>query len=212
MSLYDSVRDLPLTIESYALEGLEQNVSSGFLRKSTVVHLRGSGEEGLGEDVTYEATEHDHAQAKGPFLPLSGEWTIDTFSAHLETLPLFDHEPDQHAYRDYRRWAYESAALDLALRQARSFARRRRSARSVEPLTFVVSMRLGEPSTTERLHAWLRLYPTSALQARRPARLVGRADRRARRHGGGRLRRLQGPVPRDERRHGCPTRLSTGGS
>ena len=24
MSLYDSVRDLPLTVESYALEGLEQ--------------------------------------------------------------------------------------------------------------------------------------------------------------------------------------------
>ena len=33
-------------------------------------------------------------------------------------LPLFDEEPGQHAFLDYRRWAFESAALDLALRQA----------------------------------------------------------------------------------------------
>ena len=65
MSLYDAVRDLPLPSTSYALEGLEQQVSSGFLRKSTVIRLAGAGEEGLGEDVTYEATEHDLAQAAG---------------------------------------------------------------------------------------------------------------------------------------------------
>ena len=35
MSLYDAVRDLPLLVDTYALEGLEQQVSSGFLRKST---------------------------------------------------------------------------------------------------------------------------------------------------------------------------------
>ena len=59
MSLYDAVRDLPLLVDGYALEGLEQQVSSGFLRKSTVIRLAGAGEEGLGEDVTYEAAEHD---------------------------------------------------------------------------------------------------------------------------------------------------------
>jgi hypothetical protein len=32
VSLYDTVRDLPLVIESFALDGLEQQVSSGFLR------------------------------------------------------------------------------------------------------------------------------------------------------------------------------------
>ena len=39
MSLYDSVRDLPLVVEGYALDGLEQHVSSGFLRKSTLIRL-----------------------------------------------------------------------------------------------------------------------------------------------------------------------------
>ena len=100
MSLYDSVRDLPLTVEGYDLEGLEQNVSSGFLRKTTVIHLRGSGEEGLGEDVTYEATEHDLSQAQGPIHDLAGEWTLDTFSQHLGTLELFDHELGEPATTD----------------------------------------------------------------------------------------------------------------
>jgi hypothetical protein len=158
VSLYDSVRDLQLVVEGYALDGLEQQVSSGFLRKSTVIRLSGAGEEGCGEDVTYQASEHDLVQELGPVLPLAGTWTLDSFSRHLATLPLFDHEPEQHAYLDYRRWAYESAALDLALRQ-RGISLGEAVGRAPEPLTFVVSMRLGEPATTERLHAWLGHYP-----------------------------------------------------
>lgn len=158
MSLYDAVRELPLTIEGYALDGLELNVSSGFLRKTTVIRLRGAGEEGSGEDVTYAADEHDRQQALGPVLPLAGGWTLQSFSDHLGTLPLFDHEPEQHAYLDYRRWGFESAALDLALRQA-GVSLGSAVGRMPAPLSFVVSMRLGEPATTERLRAWLGLYP-----------------------------------------------------
>jgi hypothetical protein len=158
VSLYDAVRDLPLVVEGYALEGLVAEVSSGFVRQTTVVHLQGAGEEGIGEDVTYEGAEHDRAAARGADLPLAGTWTIDTLSRHLDELPLFDHEPDQHAYLDYRRWAYESAALDLALRQGgRSLGAA--VGEEVDALTFVVSTRLGEVPTTERVRAWLGLYP-----------------------------------------------------
>lgn len=158
MSLYDAVRDLPLTIEGYALEVLEQEVSSDFLRKTTVIRLAGTGEEGLGEDVTYDAGEHDRQRQRGCVLPLAGTWTLDSFSEHLGGQPLFDHEPAQHASLDYRRWGFESAALDLALRQA---GRSLEDAvgRAPAALTFVVSMRLGTPATSERLHAWLALYP-----------------------------------------------------
>jgi len=158
LSLYDAVRELPLTVEEYTLDGLELNVSSGFLRKTTVIRLRGADEQGIGEDVTYAADEHDLQQALGPVLPLAGSWTLQTFSDHLGTLPLFDHEPEQHAYLDYRRWGFESAALDLALRQAGA-SLGDAVGRMPAPLTFVVSMRLGEPATTERLRAWLGLYP-----------------------------------------------------
>jgi len=158
MSLYDTVRDLPLEIEGYDLEPLAQDVSSGFRRQTTVIGLRGAGEVGVGEDVTYEATEHDAQVARGPVLPVAGSWTIDSFSRHLATLPLFEHAPERDAYLDYRRWGFESAALDLALRQAgRSLAEA--VGRTALPLTFVVSTRLGEPATTDLLRAWLDLYP-----------------------------------------------------
>jgi hypothetical protein len=126
MTLYDSVRNLPLTVEGYGLDLLEQQVSSGFLRKTTLVRLHGSGEEGAGEDVTYDAVEHERQLARGPVLPLAGRWTLD--------------------------------ALDLALRQAGT-SLGTMVGRTPEPLTFVVSMRLGEPATIERLRAWLDLYP-----------------------------------------------------
>lgn len=108
--------------------------------------------------MTYAADEHHEQQARGPVLPLAGSWTLQAFSEHLEAQPLFDHEPEQHAYLDYRRWGFESAALDLALRQAR-LSLGDAVGRQPPPLTFVVSMRLGEPATTDRLHAWLDLYP-----------------------------------------------------
>jgi hypothetical protein len=158
VSLYDAVHDLPLNVESYELELLSLQARPDFLRKTTVVRLRGAGEEGVGEDVTYHAEEHDRLQERGPDLPLAGAWTLHTFSEHLATLPLFDAEPVQHAYHDYRRWGFESAALDLALRQAgRSLgAALERDAR---PVSFVVSGGLGDPPSTARLREWLALYP-----------------------------------------------------
>ncbi len=158
MTLYERVRDLPLLVEGYALDGVELRTRPDFLRKTTVVRLHGAGGEGIGEDVTYDPDEHDAQQARGPTLPLAGTWTVRAFSEHLAAVPLFDHEPQQHAYLDYRRWAFESAALDLALRQAgRSLAEA--VGRVPAPLTFVVSMGLGMPPSTERLHAWRALYP-----------------------------------------------------
>jgi hypothetical protein len=48
--------------------------------------------------------------------PLAGEWTIGSFASHLDTLDLFPSPPVREPSIDYRRWAFESAALDLALR------------------------------------------------------------------------------------------------
>jgi hypothetical protein len=159
VSLYDQVSELPLQVERYTLDLLELQARPDFLRKTTVVRLQGAGEEGIGEDVTYHGEEHDRLQERGPDLPLAGEWTLDTFSDHLATLPLFDAEPAQHAYHDYRRWGFESAALDLALRQADT-SLGAAIERGPRPVSFVVSGGLGDPPSTERFHSWLALYPT----------------------------------------------------
>ena len=158
MSLYEAVRDLPLVVESYALDGREHVVSPEFTRKTTTIRLEGAGEEGLGEDVTYDGAEQDAQQARGPVLPLAGTWTLDSFSRHLDSQPLFEAEPEMHAYLDYRRWAFESAALDLALRQAgRSLGTA--VGREPRPVTFVASGGLGDPPSTARLRSFLELYP-----------------------------------------------------
>jgi L-alanine-DL-glutamate epimerase-like enolase superfamily enzyme len=158
VSLYDAVRDLPLHIDGYSLEGLELQARPEFLRKTTIVHLQGSGEEGIGEDATYEAAEHDRLEERGPTLPLAGDWTLHTFSQHLGTVALFDPLPERLVYLDYRRWAFESAALDLALRQVGT-SLGEAVGREPRSITFVVSMSLGEPPSTERFRAWLALYP-----------------------------------------------------
>jgi len=51
MALYDLVRDLPLVVERYDLEGHEYLARADFLRKTTVIRLSGAGEEGLGEEI-----------------------------------------------------------------------------------------------------------------------------------------------------------------
>ena len=159
MNLYDAVRDLPLELEAYDLDIRSLDVSSGFTRKTTTIRLTGGGEEGLGEDVTYEASEHDAQLERGAVLPLAGTWTIDSFSQHLAAQALFENPPERDVYVDYRRWGFESAALDLALRQAGQTLGQA-VGRELRPLTYVVSMRLGEPPTLEPVEGWLEHYPT----------------------------------------------------
>jgi hypothetical protein len=160
MSLFEErLADLPLRIESYALEGLERDVSSAFTRSSTVIRMHGDGAEGLGEDVTYDAEEHPRQAEHGRELPLAGQWTFDSFSAHLGTLDLFPAgAPRQETFRNYRRWGYESAALDLALRQS-STSLATVLGRELEPVRFVVSSRMGEPPTIEPVKRRLARYP-----------------------------------------------------
>jgi L-alanine-DL-glutamate epimerase-like enolase superfamily enzyme len=155
---YSLVAGLPLELESYELEPLQEEVSSNFTRLSTVIHMRGAGEQGVGEDVTYDALDHVAMQDAGPVLPLAGSHTIDSFSRLLEGLDLFPAPPVRDVSHLYRRWAFESAALDLALRQAgRSLADV--LGRAPKPVTFVVSLRLGDPPTIDPVRRRLDRYP-----------------------------------------------------
>src|SRR5450631_4129923 len=160
MSTFDLLADLPLHVDGYALEGLRANVSSDFERLSTVVHLQGDGEEGVGEDVVYEAADHVALQEAGPVLDLAGDYALGEFCERIDALDLFPVEPQRgEVSRLYRRWTFHSAALDLALRQAgRSL--HEALGREAHPLTFVVSLRLGEPPTLDPITRRLERYPT----------------------------------------------------
>jgi L-alanine-DL-glutamate epimerase-like enolase superfamily enzyme len=158
VSTWSRLADLPVQIEGYSLEGLQASVSSAFERKTTVIRLQGAGQEGLGEDVTYDGVDHDVMRAAGPSLPLAGEHTLASFGELLAGLDLFAEPPQREVSVRYRTWAYESAALDLALRQAGS-ALHERLGRAPQPVRFVVSMRLGEPPKLDPLQRRLDRYP-----------------------------------------------------
>jgi len=158
VSTWEKLADLELEVEDYALQPLQATVSSEFERKSTVVQLRGAGCDGLGEDVTYDAVDHEILQAAGPTLALAGRFTLATFCERLSELELFEQPPQREVSARYRTWAYESAALDLALCQAGTTLRALLG-REARPVRFVVSLRLGEPPTLEPIRERLSLYP-----------------------------------------------------
>lgn len=165
MASFDAIADLPLEIESCEFEGLELGLAS-FERLTTIVKFRGGGQEGIGEDVVYDAVDHIAQQDHGPPEGLAGKFTFAEFSDHLDGINLFPAgkpEREDISY-DYRRWAFESAALDLALRQAGTNLAAALG-REPRPLNFVNSMRLapfeeGARSSIEPLLARLAVYPT----------------------------------------------------
>ncbi len=159
MSTFDLLADLPLKVDGYELEGLRANVSSGFERVTTVVHLQGAGVEGIGEDVVYDVEDHVALQEAGPVLDLRGSYTVAEFCERIDGLDLFPVAPQRDVSRLYRRWTFHSSALDLALRQAgRPLHHALR--REPRPLTFVVSLRLGEPPSLDPVRSRLEHYPT----------------------------------------------------
>jgi hypothetical protein len=136
-SLWEALAGLRVAIDDYAVERRELVVSPEFTRITTTVVLHGDGETGRGEDVTYTPEDHDGFPAHEM---LAGTWTLDEYSRQVDTLELWPEEPKMEASVDYRRWAFESAALDLGLRQAgTSFAEA--VGRPYRPVRFVASTR-----------------------------------------------------------------------
>ncbi len=161
---YDRLAALPIRIESYELSAHDREFGE-FTRPSTVIHLRGAGEEGIGEDVVYTALDHIAHRDTGPVLDLSSPRSLGEACELIGALDLFTGAPPQYeASRHYRRWAYESAALDLALRQS-GMALWEVVERDPSPLRYVCSTRLGSfgdegrRSSTEAIEARLAKYP-----------------------------------------------------
>jgi hypothetical protein len=153
MPLWESLAGLRVRVDHYGLERRELPLPSGWTRVTTTVALQGDGETGHGEDVTYTAPDHDHFP---PELMLAGTWTLDDLSRHLDELTLWGGDSGDEASLDYRRWAFESAVLDLALQQAGvSFADV--VGRSYRPVRFVAS-------TRSEIEPYLELYPELELK------------------------------------------------
>jgi L-alanine-DL-glutamate epimerase-like enolase superfamily enzyme len=110
------------------------------------------GEEiGPGED-------HDALATAAPRLPLAGHWTLATFLQHLAGVELWPEPPRWDMARRWRAWAFESAALDLALRQAH-LGLPQALGREPRPVRFVNSLGLGSPPEVSAIARRLERYP-----------------------------------------------------
>jgi hypothetical protein len=129
MALWDSVAELELKVDGYKLERRESSTPSGWTRVTTTVVLEGEGATGEGEDVTYEAEMHEEVPDE---LMLAGTWSLEDFSHRLDEF--------EELAEGFRRWAFESAGLDLALRQ-NELGLGAALGRQELPVRFVVSTR-----------------------------------------------------------------------
>src|SRR5438067_6930783 len=155
-STYARVAELPLAIEDCELLPLVRDTSSGFTKVSVVVRLSGGGHDGEGEDITWDQIDQIEFLRGGDQLTwLRGVRTFDELSTLLGLANLFPVEPIRDSARFYRRWAFESAALDLALRQS-GLSLQEAVGRAARPVNFVASIRIGEPPSLGPLHALLR--------------------------------------------------------
>ena len=142
-SLWPRLAGLPLVIEACEYERLHAVLAYGFERITTHVRLVGAGADGLGEDVSVFREDGTALHETRPSPALEGEWTLAGFCDQLATRALWPQPPEWDVALRLRNWAFESAALDLALRQAG------RSLHDViglepQPVRFVNSLGLGK--------------------------------------------------------------------
>ena len=157
-SLWLRLAGLPLVIEAYEYERLHAVLAHESERITTHVRLVGAGADGLGEDVSVFREDGNSLHEARPALPLAGEWTLARFCDHIATLDLWPEPPEWDGLLCCRIWAFESAALDLALRQAG------RSLHDVlglapQPVRFVNSLGLGKEPSIEPLERRLARSP-----------------------------------------------------
>jgi L-alanine-DL-glutamate epimerase-like enolase superfamily enzyme len=157
-SRWPLLAELPLVIEACEYERLHAVLAYEFARFTTHVRLLGTGVDGLGEDVSVFREDGTALHETQPALPLEGEWTLAGFCEHLATLELWPEPPEWPVALRFRRWAFESAALDLALRQA---GRPLHDVLGLEPrpVRFVNSLGLGKDPSIEPLRRRLARAP-----------------------------------------------------
>jgi hypothetical protein len=158
-SLWPRVAGLRLVIEACEYERLHAVLAHEFERITTHVRLVGAGVDGLGEDVSVFREDGTALHEARPALALEGEWTLAGFCEHLATLELWPEPPEYDVALRFRQWAFESAALDLALRQA---DRSLDDVLGLEPqsLRFVNSLGLGKEPSIEPLRRRLDRSPS----------------------------------------------------
>ena len=165
MASYDAIADLPLEVEECAFEGLEhqpRRVRTADHGDQAARRRRGGGRR---RRRLRRRRPHRPAEPRAARGARLLRHLRRVLQAARRDRPLPGRRRrSARVSPDYRRWAFESAALDLALRQAGTNLAAALG-REPRPLNFVNSMRLAgfdpsEKSSIEPLLERLAVYPT----------------------------------------------------
>jgi hypothetical protein len=157
-SSWERLSALPLVVEAYEFERRHARMAYGFERVTTVVRLTGAGADGVSEDVSPFEVEDDTLHVTKPQLPLAGEWTLGSLCERLNELDQWPVPPRWDMARRWRTWAFQAAALDLALNQA-GRPLHEVIGRAPQPVRYVNSLGLGETPTFDPIRRRLERYP-----------------------------------------------------
>lgn len=167
-ALLEAFEALSVDVVGVRASGLSSKTASGWMRRTTVLKMKGhQGLRGLGEDVTYAAEDHEAVQAGAiDFSSLRGRWRLGALWDRIQAAEWFASAPSETKAHGYRRCALETAALELALAQAglsmEAMAARYGLVASPE-LTFCVSLSL-DGEHFERIETILERAPTTRLK------------------------------------------------
>lgn len=154
--LYEAVQSLTVGIEDVTFEGRRIETESRTFER-TVIQIHGDGDTGFGEDVTPSIEAHEQLRKDGLALP-TGAQTVRSFISALDTESVLSEQTALRANDNNLRWAIESAALDLALKQSGQTLATVLD-RTYEPMTFVASLQLGDPPRMQPLYRLLDTVP-----------------------------------------------------
>ena len=157
-SLWPRLAGLSLVIEGCEYDRLHAVLAHEFERITTHVRLVGAGADGMGEDVSVFREDGTALHETRPPLPLEGEWTLEDFCEHLAALELWPEPPEWDVALRFRNWAFESAALDLALHQA-GLPLHGVLGLEPQPVRFVNSLGLGKEPSIEPVRRRLARAP-----------------------------------------------------
>ncbi|GAB2580671.1 hypothetical protein GCM10027168_11880 [Streptomyces capparidis] len=117
-SAWSIVARLPFDVDGVRYRSLHRKEPVGSPRVTSVAVLSGRGASGAGEDVSPIASDtNTWLHLAPPDVELRGSWTIESFGLHLDEQDLWPHRHPWPTAVKWRRWAFEAAAFDLALRQ-----------------------------------------------------------------------------------------------
>lgn len=155
-NLYEELQSLTIAIEDITFEGKRLKTERRTFER-TVIRIHGDGDIGFGEDVTPSIEAHERLRKDGLALP-TGTPTIRSFTSALDTDSVLSEQTAFRANDNHLRWAIESAALDLALKQSGQTLATVLD-RTYEPMTFVASLQLGDPPSMRPLNRLLDTVP-----------------------------------------------------